>query len=153
VGLPADRRFQRRWPHQVSGGQQQRVALAAALAHRPRLLVLDEPTSALDLVTAGHLLTDIDRLRREQGLAVLLVSHDLAAVRRLADRVVVLARGQVTATGTVTEALTAVHAGEGSSAPAADEFTGRALADGELVVRQRLSRGHPAATTRDGAVT
>jgi ABC-type glutathione transport system ATPase component len=65
------------------------------------LLVLDEPTSALDVVTASRLLADIGRLRREQGLAVLLVSHDLAAVRRLADRVVVLDHGQVTATGTV----------------------------------------------------
>jgi ABC-type glutathione transport system ATPase component/ABC-type dipeptide/oligopeptide/nickel transport system permease subunit len=105
VGLPADRDFARRWPHEISGGQRQRVALAAALAHRPRLLVLDEPTSALDVATATRLLDDIDRLRRDHDLAVLLVSHDPLAVRRLADHVITLRDGTVSASGRPADAL------------------------------------------------
>ncbi|QNP74791.1 ATP-binding cassette domain-containing protein [Streptomyces roseirectus] len=89
--------FVRRRPHRLSGGQRQRVALAVALAGRPRLLVLDEPTSALDTVTAAAFLTDLTRLRRETGTAVLLVSHDLGAVATVADRVVVVERGRIAA--------------------------------------------------------
>jgi ABC-type glutathione transport system ATPase component/ABC-type dipeptide/oligopeptide/nickel transport system permease subunit len=99
VGLPVDQAFLRRWPHELSGGQRQRIALAAALAHRPALLVLDEPTSAVDLATATALLDDLDRLRQEYGLAVLLVSHDVYAVSRIADRVVVLDSGAVVREG------------------------------------------------------
>ncbi|MFJ7243062.1 ATP-binding cassette domain-containing protein [Kitasatospora sp. NPDC098652] len=105
VRLPCDEEFRRRFPHQLSGGQRQRVALAAALAHRPDLLVLDEPTSALDPVTAAALLADIGRLRAEGGPAVLLVAHDLAQVAAVADEVAVLDAGRLVERGPVGRVL------------------------------------------------
>ncbi|MFI9362723.1 ATP-binding cassette domain-containing protein [Kitasatospora sp. NPDC053057] len=105
VRLPCDDGFLRRLPHQLSGGQRQRVALAAALAHRPDLLVLDEPTSALDPVTATALLADIRRLREDGGPAVLLVAHDLAQVASVADEVAVLDAGRLVEHGPVAELL------------------------------------------------
>jgi ABC-type glutathione transport system ATPase component/ABC-type dipeptide/oligopeptide/nickel transport system permease subunit len=105
VGLPDDAEFLRRRPHQLSGGQRQRVALAAALAHRPDLLVLDEPTSALDPVTAAAFLADLARIRDDGGPAVVLIAHDLAHVAAVADEVVVLERGRVAETGPVGQLL------------------------------------------------
>ena len=83
------------YPHQLSGGERQRVMIAAAIAHRPALLVADEPTTALDATLRGEIMALIDRLRVENQLAVLLVSHDLAAVRRHADQVLLLRAGAV----------------------------------------------------------
>jgi ABC-type glutathione transport system ATPase component len=103
VRLPDDEPFLRRFPHQISGGQRQRVALAAALAHRPDLLVLDEPTSALDPATAAALLADISALRDAGGPAVLLVAHDLGQVAAVADEVLVLDAGRVAERGPVAE--------------------------------------------------
>ncbi|WP_269855149.1 ABC transporter ATP-binding protein/permease [Streptomyces sp. RPT161] len=105
VQLPCDDAFLRRFPHQLSGGQRQRVALAAALAHRPDLLVLDEPTSALDPATAAALLADIKRLREDGGPAILLVAHDLAQVASVADEVAVLDAGRLVERGPVAEVL------------------------------------------------
>ncbi|GAA1880317.1 ATP-binding cassette domain-containing protein [Streptantibioticus ferralitis] len=105
VRLPCDDAFLRRFPHQLSGGQRQRVALAAALAHRPDLLVLDEPTSALDPATAAALLADIKRLREDGGPAILLVAHDLAQVASAADEVAVLDAGRLVERGPVAEVL------------------------------------------------
>ncbi|MFJ8313372.1 MULTISPECIES: ATP-binding cassette domain-containing protein [unclassified Streptomyces] len=105
VRLPDDEGFLRRRPHQLSGGQRQRVALAAALAHRPDLLVLDEPTSALDPVTAAAFLDDLARIRENDGPAVVLIAHDLAHVAAVADHVVVLDRGRVVEQGPVGELL------------------------------------------------
>jgi|Tabmets5t2r1_1033131.scaffolds.fasta_scaffold11750_2 peptide/nickel transport system ATP-binding protein len=99
VHLPADRPFVRRYPHQLSGGQQQRVAIAAALVCEPRLVVLDEPTTGLDVVTQARILEEIDRLRRERGVAVVYVSHDLAVVGSLADRIAVMYAGRVVEEG------------------------------------------------------
>jgi peptide/nickel transport system ATP-binding protein len=82
-------------PHELSGGQRQRVAIARALAPEPDLLIADEPTSMLDVSIRMDVLRLFDRLRRERGLAVLLITHDLAAARFLADRVLVLYAGQV----------------------------------------------------------
>ncbi|GAA1943660.1 ATP-binding cassette domain-containing protein [Kitasatospora viridis] len=101
VRLPDDDAFLRRYPHQLSGGQRQRVALAAALAHRPDLLVLDEPTSALDPATAAALLADLKELRADGGPAVLLVGHDLAQVAGVADEIAVLDGGRVVERGPV----------------------------------------------------
>ncbi len=92
VGLGAVFRF--RYPHQLSGGQRQRVAVARALMLEPRLLLLDEPTSALDVLAQAELIALLRRLRRERGLAYLLVSHDLAVVAQLVERVAVMQEGR-----------------------------------------------------------
>ncbi|MYT32277.1 MULTISPECIES: ATP-binding cassette domain-containing protein [unclassified Streptomyces] len=103
--LPDDDAFLRRRPHELSGGQRQRVALAAALAHRPDLLVLDEPASALDPVTAAGLLADLGRIRADGGPAVVLIAHDLAQVASVADEVAVLDRGRIVEHGPVEQVL------------------------------------------------
>jgi peptide/nickel transport system ATP-binding protein len=92
VGL--DGNFHYRFPHQLSGGQRQRVAIARALMLVPRLVLLDEPTSALDVLAQAELIELLRRLRREQGLAYLLVSHDLAVVAQLVERVAVMDAGR-----------------------------------------------------------
>ncbi|MET8048360.1 ATP-binding cassette domain-containing protein [Streptosporangium sp. NPDC005286] len=99
VRLPADRAFLRRRPHQVSGGQAQRVALAAALAGRPRLLVLDEPTGSLDTVLAHQMRELLTELVRDGDRTAVLVSHDPDWVAALADEVIRLDDGRITASG------------------------------------------------------
>lgn len=94
VGLPTDAAFLHRLPAELSGGQQQRLALARALAPQPRLVVLDEPTSRLDSGTRSLIIAELDRLHREQHFALLVISHDLDLVARLADRIVVLRGGR-----------------------------------------------------------
>ncbi len=106
VHLPADEAFARRFPHQLSGGQQQRVTIAIALVCEPPLVVLDEPTTGLDVVTQARVLAEIDRLRRERGLAMLYVTHDLAVVAQIADRIAVLYAGRVVEEGPATRILT-----------------------------------------------
>jgi len=99
VGLDrADERLDS-YPHRLSGGQRQRVMIAAAIAHHPRLLIADEPTSALDAELRRGILALLSRLREERGMALLLVSHDLAAIADFADRVVVLAGGEAVEQG------------------------------------------------------
>ena len=95
VGLPDDPAFLRRFPHQLSGGQQQRVMLALAFVLRPKLIVLDEPTTALDVTTQAHVLETLKRLCRGHGVAALYVTHDLAVVRDLVDRVMVMYAGRL----------------------------------------------------------
>jgi oligopeptide/dipeptide ABC transporter ATP-binding protein len=87
--------FAARFPHQLSGGQRQRVALARALSVEPRVLVLDEPTSALDVTVQAKILELILRLRRQRGLAYVLVSHNLAIVQRLCETTAVMYLGRV----------------------------------------------------------
>ena len=84
-----------RYPHEVSGGEKQRVVIATAFACRPELIVLDEPTTALDVITGARVLGMLRRLRAETGVAALYISHDLALVSRIADRVAVLRQGRV----------------------------------------------------------
>lgn len=92
VGLPPAFRF--RYPHQLSGGQRQRVAIARALMLRPKILLLDEPTSALDASVQAEVLNLLNRLRAEQGLTFLMVSHDLAVIDHMCDRIMVLQHGR-----------------------------------------------------------
>jgi len=110
VGLATPDIILRQYPHRLSGGQRQRVLIAMALAHRPALLVADEPTSALDAPLRADILALLDRLRADRGLALLLVSHDLAAVARHATRVVILNRGRVEESGDAARVLAAPEA-------------------------------------------
>jgi peptide/nickel transport system ATP-binding protein len=97
VGLPGE--LLSRFPHQLSGGQKARVGIARAMACRPRLLVLDEPTAALDVSVQAVVLQLLDRLRREDNLAFLFVSHDLNVVRMMCDRTIVLRAGGIVEQG------------------------------------------------------
>ena len=92
VGLPASFRF--RYPHQLSGGQRQRVAIARALMLEPAILLLDEPTSALDASVQAETLNLLNRLRAERGLTFLMVSHDLAVIDHMCDRLLVMQHGR-----------------------------------------------------------
>ena len=95
VQLPRDRWFLRRYPHELSGGQQQRVMIAMSIVCQPALVVLDEPTTGLDVVTQARILEEVDRLLSAAGVGVVYVSHDLAVVAGIADRVAVMYAGQI----------------------------------------------------------
>jgi peptide/nickel transport system ATP-binding protein len=99
VALPSDDTFLRRYPHQLSGGQQQRVAIAMAFANRPRVIVCDEPTTGLDVTTQARVLETVRDLCRSHQVAALYVSHDLAVVAELADRVAVMYGGRIVESG------------------------------------------------------
>ncbi len=105
VGLDqADERLDQ-FPHRLSGGQRQRVMIAAAIAHGPKLLVADEPTTALDASLRHEIMDLLDALRRDRGLAVLLVSHDLATVSGHADHIVVMQSGRMVEAGPVEQII------------------------------------------------
>ncbi len=104
VGLPAERFSPGLYPHELSGGQRQRVAIAMAIALRPRLLIADEPTTALDVTTQAQILDLLAGLVREERLALLLITHDLAVIAGQARRLAVMQKGRIVETG-ATEAL------------------------------------------------
>ena len=107
VAIPeAARRFGD-YPHQFSGGQRQRILIAMALINRPRLLIADEPTTALDVTVQAQILDLLVRLQREHHLAMLFISHDLAVVGRVANRVAVMQSGKIVETGLSSRMLTA----------------------------------------------
>jgi ABC-type glutathione transport system ATPase component len=107
VGLNPAQDFLDRHPHALSGGQRQRVAIARALAAGPKVIIADEPTSMLDASTRVGVLDLLRRLTRERGISILLITHDLATARHLADRVVVLAGGRVVEQGVTANVFTA----------------------------------------------
>ncbi len=95
VGLPAERFPPQRYPHELSGGQRQRVAIAMAIALRPKLLIADEPTTALDVTTQAQILSLLRGLVRDEGMGLMLITHDLAVVADMADQVAVMQTGQL----------------------------------------------------------
>ena len=99
VGLPASRFPLDRYPHELSGGQRQRVAIAMAMAVKPRLLIADEPTTALDVTTQAQILDLLRDLVREDGAGLILITHDLAVVAEMADRVAIMRQGEIVEQG------------------------------------------------------
>jgi len=103
TGIPDAQRRARSFPHQLSGGQRQRAMIAMALACQPKLLLADEPTTALDVTLRGQILDLLSELQRRNGMAVLMVTHDLNLVHRFADRVAVMENGHLVEHGPVAE--------------------------------------------------
>jgi ABC-type dipeptide/oligopeptide/nickel transport system ATPase component len=95
VSLPAEAAFLRQYPRNLSVGMAQRFLIALAILHKPELLLADEPTSALDTITQAEILSLFARLNREQGIAMLYISHDLASVASLCHRVAILSHGEI----------------------------------------------------------
>lgn len=105
VGLPDAPRLLASYPHELSGGMSQRAVIALALAQSPRLLIADEPTTALDVTTQLQVLDLLEALRDRTGLAVVLISHDLAVIRRVCERIVVLYAGRIAEDGGADQVL------------------------------------------------
>jgi oligopeptide transport system ATP-binding protein len=105
VGIPSPTRRVRDYPHQFSGGMRQRILIAMAIALEPDLLVADEPTTALDVTVQAQILELLDRLRRDLGMGVLLITHDLGVVSEVSDQVAVMYAGRIVETGTGDELL------------------------------------------------
>lgn len=105
VELTPASRFVDRFPHELSGGQLQRVAIAAALVLEPELLIADEPVSMLDVSTRGGILSLLDDLKREHGLALLMITHDLSTAANFANRIAVLHRGRIVEEGAATDII------------------------------------------------
>lgn len=103
VGIKDAERAYLEYPFRFSGGMRQRIAIAAALAPEPRVLICDEPTTALDVTIEAEILSLIEKMKRERGLSVLFITHDLGVVARIADRVAVMYAGRIVEVGAVSE--------------------------------------------------
>src|ERR1700681_2858889 len=106
VSLPSSDDFLRKYPSQMSVGQAQRVLIAMAVMHRPALLIADEATSALDVITQSEILALFRALNRTSGMAILYISHDLASVAGICDRIAILHEGRIVETGSTEQVLT-----------------------------------------------
>ncbi|MGA5462151.1 dipeptide ABC transporter ATP-binding protein [Mycobacterium sp. NPDC050041] len=135
VGIADPRRRAGDYPHQLSGGQLQRVLIAIAIAGDPRLLIADEPTSALDVTVQQRILDLLDELRRERGLGVVFITHDLALAEHHSDHVVVLRDGQVRETGATAGVLGNPQ----------DDYTRQLIADAPALTPDKYRRRSTAA--------
>ena len=99
VGLADTERIYAAYPHELSGGQRQRVMIAAAMIHKPKLLIADEPTTALDVTVQAQIVKLLKRINQKKGTAILFISHDLSLVRRLCSRVIVMKDGRIVEQG------------------------------------------------------
>jgi oligopeptide/dipeptide ABC transporter ATP-binding protein len=109
VGIPAARERARAYPHQLSGGMRQRVMIAMAIAGEPRLLIADEPTTALDVTIQHQVLRLVAELRRESGMSMILVSHDMGVIAEMADRVAVMYAGRIVEVAPVASVFARPH--------------------------------------------
>jgi peptide/nickel transport system ATP-binding protein len=146
VGLPPDRFTLSRYPHELSGGQRQRVVIAMAIALRPRLLIADEPTTALDVTTQAQILDLLKRLVKEDGMALMMITHDLAVVSDMADTLNVMRHGEIVEAGPTAEVLREMRhpytrALFEASRHQAD--LGNAKADAPLLSVRNVSRDYP----------
>ncbi|MEQ8827080.1 MAG: ATP-binding cassette domain-containing protein, partial [Parvibaculum sp.] len=135
VGLTEDRFPLDRYPHDLSGGQRQRVVIAQAIALRPKILIADEPTTALDVTTQAQILDLLKQLVREEGMGLMLITHDLAVVAGLADQIAILKDGAVVEAGPTREIFRSVR----------HPYT-RALLSASAHVPERKRRTEPAVT-------
>ena len=106
VAIPDPERRIDDYPHQFSGGQRQRIMIAMALINKPRLLIADEPTTALDVTVQAQILDLLKRLKQEHHLSMLFISHDLAVVAQIADRIAVMRQGEIVEQGSMEQVLT-----------------------------------------------
>ncbi|MBR5804874.1 MAG: ABC transporter ATP-binding protein [Clostridia bacterium] len=105
VGLPDPEGSMEKYPHQLSGGQRQRVMIAMATLLNPRLLIADEPTTALDVTIQAQVLALLKKINREKNTSIIFISHDLAVIRQICDRVIVMYAGKIAETGTTSDIL------------------------------------------------
>ena len=150
VGIPQAERRLRAYPHELSGGQRQRVMIAMAIANHPKVLLADEPTTALDVTVQAQILALLNDLKQRLGLALVFITHDLGLVRRFADRVYVMRRGEVVESGAVGEVMQRpahdytrmlLAAEPQGSRPPVPPGTGVLLAAENLCVTYRLPGG------------
>ncbi len=107
VGIPSPEERLQTYPHQLSGGMRQRVAIAIALLNRPKLIIADEPTTALDVTIQAQILYEVQKLCRETGTAMIWITHDLAVVSGLADRIAVMYAGRIVESGATADVIRA----------------------------------------------